>query len=271
MRSSILAINYNVYTKTKLQIQFCCAIVLLSSSLSFSKDIISLSAIQNPVQEPKNCISQKFDSCAFKTQAGEKYEYKADNLKIVLSESTSLLRVDEKHWILLGGVVWVRSQDGLSMKTEYGEMILDSKQEVWIENLNKKTQVDVIAGELKLIPRNSKQEIGLVEGEQNWLGPIDKSKVATSGIPRPIDFKMHMLRWAKLYRGSKNEFQEDAKEFYERWKLAIADISLYHDELANRYVSSIEEKKAEEARRRAEKAKKDKFYKTWFKQRYLSE
>ncbi len=238
-------------------------------------DILALPNTTHLIQEPSDCWEQvgKLSStasaiCALRTPVGEKFRMRLGKSEITMDAETSLVRKDTGEMTLLAGTVWVLSKDSLIIKTEYGEARMESG-EFWISREARAMWVSAVEQALILIPRKATTGIRLEAGEENWLGPVDKAGVGTSGIPRAIFVPDLIRKWARLFPGTKLEFKAKVTEFHGHWSRHLANIATYHQDLAERRRQEIAAEIATNKRTRAQQEARERDMRALFRKKSL--
>ncbi len=245
------------------------AFVLNFTALTQAKEIITLSNAEKVAQNPAACLDRK-DLCSFKTSKDEKFKFKFGENQIILDENTALIRMNEKQLVLVSGQIWVKATDEVVVQTEYGTATA-SNASFLARNFDKKMDIKAIDGELILKPKMSLGEIKLEAGEQNWLGPIDKNRVATSGVPLPIRPSELVVSWSRLYTGTKTQFESDFKNFFVLWSGASERLAKLHKEITQRQIANIENEIERKKKIKADRDREDRRIKDWFRKRSLSD
>lgn len=246
-------------------------IVLVISLLDLrvhAKEIITLTNAHKLVQEPENCILDA-GVCALQTAAAEKYKLKLESAIVYLNEKTAVVRQSETSLTLLSGTIWVNATSQVTIQSEYGSVKTEAGQ-FWVTHEAKKIVVESIDSELILKPRLSASDLSLKPGEQNWIGPIDETSYSSSGIPLPIEAPQLLVRWAKLYPGTKTSFENEFKSFIKTWRESVENLAKHHEALAGRRVASINEQNAKVAKLKKQHQQEDLRIRQWFRDRELS-
>ena len=87
----------------------------------------------------------------------------------------------------------------------------------------------------------------------------------------PIAFKSHLERWARLFEGTRDEFESDARSFHESWREAAVESAEIHRNLFERKVASLKEAEATAAAERARLRARDRELVDRFKRKVFDE
>lgn len=216
-----------------------------------ASEIITRSNTTNVTLNPKNCLIES-SVCSVLTPAGKKFELTFGKSAAILDENTAVLRDSATQITLLQGRVWVKTSEGATVRTEYGRVTLPKGNgEFWAEKsvATRKVTFSAVNGNLVMVPRGSQEEIAILQNYENWLGPVDKAGIATSGVPHLIDIENHVNRWARLYSGGKRAFKKEVHNFFLTWHPMVEEVSDKHRALALRTLASESEKQKKEAER----------------------
>ncbi len=208
----------------------------------------SLTSISSVLEQPDQCWKAE-GPCALRTSQQGRADLQIGQSEMVLDEKTTILRVDKSDLRFVSGRLWIKAKASLKVLTEFGEIEV-GPGEAWLERDSEKVLVSSAGSEIKILPRGSRAEILIEPGLENWIGKVGLNGEARIGLPSPIPLKSHLQRWAKLFRGSKAEFESQAQAFHEVWQRAAQGVAVVHQELYERKVAGLQ---AEEARRNGEK------------------
>lgn len=242
--------------------------VALGAKLN-AKEIITLGNASRVVQTPDSCLVGS-GTCAFKTGPEEKYKIKLGTNEIVLDENTTLIRQSKNKITLVTGQIWVRAQDEIQIQTEYGTATA-FEGNFLAKNRDKKMELKAIDSDLMLTPKMSSKSLKLEAGEQNWLGPIDESRVASSGVPLPIRPSELVVNWSRLYTGTKADFEKDFKNFFSLWSSASERLAKLHSDITARQIASIESEIVRKKRLKENQDLETRRIKAWFRQKSLAD
>lgn len=202
-------------------------------------EIISLRSELSPLQEPLNCLDTG-ERCAVKTSSGRKHQLEVGENQVTLGSATSVVRLSANRVTLVSGTLLVKSEESFFIESEYGKIIFKSAYAI-VEKEAKKLNLRVIQGEAFIQPRGKNEMYAIEPGQTNWLGEVDRSGAAQTGMSIPIDFEDHALQWSSLYSQKKDQFKKELKEFAQVWRLASKKSAAYHQELAQRRVASLKD------------------------------
>ncbi|MGE3973228.1 MAG: hypothetical protein AB7F59_01735 [Bdellovibrionales bacterium] len=187
------------------------------------------------IQEPLNCLAQQV-VCAVSTFDKSKYDLTVGTAHVILGGRTTILRNDADLITLVSGEIWVRTNGHIKIQSEFGSYVLE-KAEAWVIKENGKMLVRTVSGEADVLPRGGK-ELPLPAGFEVWISAVDASGVATSSIPRAIDIRDHMKRWAQLFPGTKAEFKKAVLAFRTVWNESVEKAATFHAEVVQRNIAS---------------------------------
>jgi hypothetical protein len=202
------------------------------------------------LQEPRGCLENKVEPCALKSNSGQKFELNYASAHIVMDHSTALI-LTQKGVVLVDGTVWVRTDRKVNVKTEFGYAEV-SNAEAWISRSEKRMTVSVISNSVELYPRGAAEPLVINSGLENYMGGVEKDGSAETGLPVAIGFSEHIERWARLFSGTKAQFESQVAAFHSTWVEAAQEAADVHQALLGRKVASV---KAEEDLKAAKRAK----------------
>lgn len=201
-------------------------------------EVVSLREDLAPLQEPAGCLEDG-DVCAIKTNSGRKFQFELNRAKVVLGSGTSAIKAAKDKLTFVRGTALINAEAPVFIESEFGKVIVKSG-EVLLLKQESKLVTRVNSGEVFIQPRGFTEMIALQPGEENWMGAVDKSGIAQTGVPTSINFSEHALVWSSLYFGKKRAFEKELKEFASVWKMASEKAALAHADLAKRRIASLE-------------------------------
>lgn len=214
-----------------------------------ARELVQIKAAVNVTMQPKNCVMES-SVCSILTPKRKKYELVFGKSKALMDENTAVLRDSATQITLLKGRVWVKTSESITIRSEFG-LAKANNGEFWVTKTDQKIIFSSLAGEIKMQPRGSEEVISILPNYENWLGPVDKMGIATSGIPQLLDIESHVQRWGKLYEGNKVQFKKEVHDYFFVWYNLIEQASDKNRELALRAIASeAENKKREEERQK---------------------
>ena len=245
------------------------AFLIVLSTSAFAKEIITLGNADKVAQTPEDCLKTK-EVCAFKTSREEKFKFKLGESQIVLDQNTAVVRLSDNQVVLVSGQIWVKAGGEVNIQTEYGSAKAFAGN-ILVRNIEKRMDIKAIDSDLILSPKMSVGELKLEAGEQNWLGPVDKNRFASSGVPLPIRPSELVVNWSRLYTGTKVQFESDFKNFFVLWSSASEKLAKLHAEITQRQIASIEDEITRKKRMKEERDRENRRIKDWFRKRALSD
>lgn len=201
-------------------------------------EVVSLREDDRLLQEPEGCLEDG-DTCAIKTNTGRKFQFEISKSKVTLGSGSSAIKAGKDKFTFVSGTVLVKAESPLFIETEFGRVIVKSG-EVLLLKQDSKLVTRVNSGEVFIQPRGFSEMIAIQPGEENWMGSVDKSGIAQTGVATSINFTEHALIWSSLYFGKKRTFEKELKEFAEVWKQTNEKTARIHADLAQRRIASIE-------------------------------
>lgn len=203
-----------------------------------ASEVVTLREDLTPLQEPQNCLEDD-DVCAIKTNSGKKFQLEVGKAKITLGSSSSAIKAGKDRITFVHGTALIKTESPLFVETEFGKVIV-KQGEVLLLKQESKLITRVNSGEVFIQPRGFSEMIAIEAGEENWMGTVDKSGIAQTGVSTSINFQEHALIWSSLYSGKKRSFEKELKEFAQVWKQANEKTAAVHADLAQRRIASIE-------------------------------
>jgi hypothetical protein len=246
---------------------------LLLFLLIFSVEIrveaarISLAETKSPVLEPADCLSSK-GICAIKTPEQNKFVLKIDESEFVMDSNSTIVRASATEIKLITGTVWVKSKTPITISTAFVDVISQGG-EFWVTADSAAVHVSAIDESLLLNCKDKKTALKLEVGEENWVAGIDKKGESTSGVPRAIAFEDHLMRWARLYTGTKTQFESDVKNFHSRWERGLASVADYNKQLADARLKVLDDEAAKRAQIKAQEETRSAELRALFRRKQL--
>lgn len=195
-------------------------------------------------QEPFGCLKSSA-ACAIKTRENQSFELELDSkTSVVLDHSSSIIRISSNEIRIVSGSVWIKAQEKFQVKSEFGDVVSSTPGEFWVTRTKDRVTAKATEATVELLPRGTSDRLTTDSGLQNYIGSIGLDGKAETGIPLAITFKDHLVQWARVYRGPKNEFEAKLAAFHARWKAATLESADINKALYTRMVSSADEEKA---------------------------
>jgi hypothetical protein len=237
--------------------------------MTFSLEVSVHAAESELLQEPHGCFASK-GVCALQNINDGGFEFKIGQTIVTLDRDSSLIRKSDSEIRLVKGTAWIKAKSAFVVGTEFGTAKNLEDGDFWVTKSAQALTAIAISTDVELAPKGSIERLLISQGLQNTLGQIGFNGQATTGIPMPIPFKDHVMRWARLYRGPKKDFERQLDVFHEKWQRASEASAQINRALYDRRVASVEEaKRAEEAKRSKVEAENQALRKM-FRQRMLN-
>lgn len=212
-----------------------------------AQDYVQLLPDNKVIEEPEDCIL-KSSVCAIKTHWNRKFELQVGSSLVIIDGRSIVLRTGSDSIRLVRGGVWVRAIGKFRIVTEYG-IIKGQDGEMWVRRKNNKVYAKATFHDLQMKPKGGHNILDLPTGFQNWLGPVDQRGAATTGMPSPIDFEDHIIRWARLFPGTAKEFTRKVRQLQKVWSDAVYSAGPFHADFVNRQLATAAEQERIEAER----------------------
>lgn len=201
-------------------------------------------------EEPEGCW-KKEGPCALRSGGDEILRLPLAGGELVLDEATTVVRLAKDQLRVLAGTAWVRAEEPLSVTSEFGEYTL-AKGEFWITRTRERVTGSTVSGTLVMRPRSkdahAAEELEIPAGLENWMGRVQAGTgKAQTGVPMPIPLKSHLSRWARLFKGTREQFAAQAESFFEIWSLAARDSAEIHQKLVERKLAALDAERARKA------------------------
>jgi hypothetical protein len=228
---------------------------------------ISLSETKNPVQQPADCLNSK-SVCAIKTPEQNKFVLKSDEAEFVMDSDSTIVRTSVSEIKVITGTVWVKSKTPVTVTTAFADVVSQGG-EFWVTVDSSQVHVSAVDESLILNCKDKKTSLRLEVGEENWVAGIDKKGESTSGVPRAIAFEDHLMRWARLYSGTKTQFEADVKSFHSRWQRSLASVAEYNKQLADAHLKVLDDEAAKRAQIKAQEETRSRELRALFRRKQL--
>lgn len=221
-------------------------------------------------QEPTGCFA-RLESvvCALENDGRGPVELKLGSTVITLDEGSAVLRSSKNEVRLIKGTVWVRAGDKFRVRSEFGDFENRDSGDFWVSRTRTQVTASAISTTVLMNPRGSKESLEIAAGLKNFLGEIDFSGRAATGIPVAIAFKDHVARWARLYRGPKPEFEAAVGQFHQQWVQATHESAELNQTLFNRVIASVDEQNRQIASKAEAAAKENRELRELFRRKAL--
>lgn len=206
-------------------------------------------------QSPEGCLAKLSKGCVVRSGSGETVRIELHKNTIDLDED-SVVRIDDAGVSLVRGGVWIDAESEQKVSLEYGVVessglfrVVKYTSQDRVSGRLPRVQIQSLKGYVRVSPLGETTAIRIDPGEENWLASVGSNGRAVVGSPLPIAFKQVVSSWAKVFRGSKNDFSEEVHALSVRWHQAVEANANYHKDVVERRLASIE---------RAEKIEQDK-------------
>lgn len=195
--------------------------------------------IKGLLQEPAGCLA-KTDTCAvqvgprrmLKLESGAGRLWTVGDMAIVVRESKERLR-------LIEGVL--RLQGELTTVVVESASIL-AKGEVYIERFDSGVKIiNVGDSDVEIRRRGFSAPERLGPGfEVELAKPSVQTGVTSVNSPMPFDFESQVVREAKFFEGSKDEFQTALVQLLAKQRATVAIAAQLHEEKVHRKIASLQ-------------------------------
>lgn len=202
-------------------------------------EVVTLREETAAIQEPQDCLQEE-ETCAVKTSNGKRLKLEVGKSEVTLGSETAAIRPTKSEVTLVSGTVLAKSEDSLTISSEFGKVLIKKGQVIVIKE-EKRVVARVLSGEVYIQPRGQKEVLPLEAGQENFLGAVDKTGVAHSGISTAIVFTDNALLWSSLYSGKKVQFEKELQDFAQVWKDSKQKAAATHADLAKRRIASLQE------------------------------
>lgn len=219
------------------------------------------------LETPQNCLESN-DYCVIKNM-GKRYQYKHGRFLLSLSPESIVIRQSEKHWSLVKGQVFVKSDMDIVFDIPYGKIEISKGTQAVLDHQEDKVAVQTIFGKTLIRPIGSpigtKGSVIVASGYENYVSKVDESLKAQTGIPKPILVEPLLKIWAFHTASNKRDFLEEVREFKTVHEKAVSDLSILNQQIVSREISSAKEKQeAEELRRKRHLDHKKQMQQTYY-------
>lgn len=188
-------------------------------------------------QEPAGCVFKE-SMCAMKTKPGYKFETKIGATSLIMGSDTIIVRTAQDSLLLVQGEIWVKAAGEFHVRSEYGEVKLNEDGEAWFVRSQKRVLVRTLREGSVVSARNSRDHLLLLQGFEIAMEGVTASGYGRLSVPTVINFRDHLRRWARLYRGPKKEFVNELQRFEPIIYEAAIQSSDLHVEMAKRHIAS---------------------------------
>jgi hypothetical protein len=228
---------------------------------------IHVYAAQVPMQEPSGCLKTA-NVCAIENHDERGFEFPVGGATITLDRDSAVIRKSEKEIRLVKGTVWIRAGDKpMTVSSEFGSAVNLGAGDFWIVKSANELVAIAVSAEVEIAPRGTGEPLTIHRGLQNTLGKVGFNGVASTGLPMPIAFKDHVLRWGRLYRGSKAAFEKQVGVFYTQWEEATQESAEVNKAVYDRKIASIENARRLEAEKKAKVQSENQVLRDLFRRR----
>lgn len=230
-------------------------------------EIVALPNSPEVLQEPVGC-EMRASVCAMRTRSGEKHVLAVGETSVVLDANTSVVRLSGGELSLVSGTVWIRGSVPFVVRSEFGS-VRSQGGEFWVTRDRERMTASATDQTLVLEPRGSTVALRIEIGEENWIGRVTGSGVAASGVPCAIPLADHLHRWARLFPGTRREFEAESRKFHASWSRGLASVASYHGELAEARRQALSEEAETKAQLRAKEEHRSKELRDMFRRKVL--
>ncbi len=229
---------------------------------------ITIHASELVLQEPIGCLVRS-SVCAIENTAQSSFELKLGASVVVLDTGAVVIREANDVIRLVKGTAWIKAQSTMHVRSEFGEVSNSSDGEFWVSRTSENLTAAATSAILLLSPKGSNEKLQIDPGLQNTLGAIDFNGRATTAVPMPIPFKDHVMRWARLFHGSKKQFEDQVDKFHKQWVSASQASAELNQRLYSRKIASVESEKAARAAKARKIEAENRELRALFRQRTL--
>ncbi len=220
-------------------------------------------------QEPHDCLSSK-NVCAVQNLNEGGFEIKIGDSVVTLDRASSLIRKSDSEIRLVTGTAWIKTKSAFVVSTEFGTVMNLAEGDFWVVKSFQYLTAMAVSTDVELAPKGSHEKLLVSQGLLNTLGQIGFDGQSSTGIPMPIPFKDHVMRWARLYHGPKKEFEHQVDVFHEKWQKATVASAEINRSLYIRKVASVLNAKQLDDAKRAKVQAENLALRNMFRQRMLN-
>lgn len=222
------------------------------------------------IEEPTLCL-RRASVCALENTGARGFELKLGESTVVLDTGAAIVRRSNDDIRLIKGTIWVQATSAVHVTTEFGTMANASAGDFWISRSKDAMTGSAISTTVLMTANGGHETLEIVPGLENTIGAIAFDGKATTSVPTPVPFKDHLIRWARLYRGPKPDFEAGVDRFHAVWANASVVSAEVSRTLVERKIATVEaEKAARQARARKAEAEKRELHEL-FRRRSLGE
>lgn len=218
--------------------------------LAFQMEV-RVRAAGDVLQQPVACL-QTQESCAIQV-SGSGFHFEKDTIQFHATGGSTLMRLSSDQWRLVKGAVWVEGGKQLQVESVYAHT--QAKMgEYWVIAQDSKVLIRNMNADLKVTLRDGKT-LEIPEGFEVWVAGLNSKGQSEYGMIEPIKMKEHLPMWSSLYRGSKEDFVKEVRQYRDNWGDLAQKSSQLYKVLIERKLASVEDqRKTEEARRQRKAA-----------------
>ena len=229
---------------------------------------VHVDASEPPIQEPHGCLKTK-NVCALENHDERGFEFEMGAVKITLDRDSALIRQSANEVRIVKGTIWIRASEApFSVSSEFGSAKNRGEGDFWVSKSAAELSVMAVSADVELSPRGSKETLTVSPGLQNTLGKIGFNGQAATGLPMPISFKDHVLRWGRLSKGPKAEFEAQLEKFHATWEEAAQESAAINKAVYDRKIASVEEAARLEAEKKAKVEAESRALREMFRRRH---
>jgi hypothetical protein len=224
--------------------------------------------IQTTLQEPHNCLATK-DVCAVENLGETGFDVKVGDSIVTLDHGSSLIRKSDNEVRMIKGTAWIKAEKTMVVSSEYGAFQNVGSGDFWVTKTSTQVTAMAVSSDVEIKPRGSQETLLISQGLQNSLSQVGFNGQAATGIPMPIPFKDHVMRWGRLYRGPKKAFESSVDEFHVKWEAATEAAAVIHHSLYDRVIASADQEAKAEAAKKAKIEAENQALRDMFRKRIL--
>jgi hypothetical protein len=220
-----------------------------------------------PIQEPRGCLQTK-DVCALENADERGFEFEIDGATVTLDRDSAVIRKSPGEIRIVRGTAWVHAHaKPFLVSSEFGGVRSVGEGDFWVTKSTSELTAMAVSTDVELSPRGSQETLTVTQGLQNTLGKVGFDGQASTGLPMPIPFKDHVLRWGRLYKGPKAEFEAQVDRFHAKWQEAAQESAAINKAVFDRKIAAVEEAARIEAEKKAKVEAENRALREMFRRR----
>lgn len=230
---------------------------------------VSQFVFANGTQWPERCLTQQTYPCAVQSSAKTYFTFQQN--QFFLSKNTLIEFTSSNEARLMKGIVWVKSEGPLNMRSAFGSVVAHSKKSEFVVTHKVEDHqgtVSVLSGDVSVMARADKESYFLTEGMEVDMGPVDyERKMASVSLPKVISLKRYLKNIESVFPFSEFNFQAHIDLMAQSIQRALLRHSKWNKTIVETKIADANERKVRQKYEAEYSSRRDSYLKKLFRQK----